>query len=761
MVITLYWLCDIETSDRLWVGETAWMLSRLQREGYPIDGGLVVSGQVWREFLKRFDNSTSLLADFPASSLHLDIDNPRSLQLVAQQSRQAIGQIPFSQEWLSELKKAIEGLDTPCLRVQSSLATPLTFKKPFSSLIEPQICDNSPESLELAIKQIWGQLFSAKSLFYWQRLGLGIEQLNLAVLIQPLTNAIASGTATLTPNSFEIEATYGLGESLRWGEVLPDRFTLDPRTGSLIHQELGHKIRAYRLKDNIKENALEAYVLSPGEQEQYCLNQSTLSALFPVLKRLSQDNLSGISLEWILRKSHNSQLPPLAIAQVIPAMSVPLTPPSASPEPKTSRNHQPLLKGIAAAPGRIHALTQVIEEGMLPDPSLAKQNIIVTREINPSQLSWLKNAAGVITELGGMTSHAAILARELEIPAVVGVSGATNLLRTGDSIIIDGQKGEIYRYLGQEEAVYPYQSVAPKPIVTSGFHPIATKLMVNLSQPSSLIKAMDLPVDGVGLLRSELMLLDLSSPNSVEQWLEQTPPFEIIEQLRQSIQEFTARFAPRPVFYRSFDGQSCQGVNPPSSKDCRGTAGYQIDPTLFDWELQALVQVQQQGYHNLHLILPFVRSVGEFRFCRRRVEQAGLLESDGFQLWIMAEVPSVIFELRDYVKAGVQGVAIGTNDLVPFLLGINRDHPQINDNSKPCPTALSNALKQLIEQCRELGIPCCLCGQVAIQYPYLIDQLIDWGITSISVEPEAIERTYQAIARAEQRLLLEIKRLKG
>lgn len=175
-------------------------------------------------------------------------------------------------------------------------------------------------------------------------------------------------------------------------------------------------------------------------------------------------------------------------------------------------------------------------------------------------------------------------------------------------------------------------------------------------------------------------------------------------------------------------------------------------------ELTALSHVQHAGYHNIRLILPFVRTVEEFAFCRRKVEQAGLTEIAEFELWIMAEVPSVLFLLPEYVKAGVQGISIGTNDLTQLLLGVDRDQAVLAKSFDEHHPVVMDAISRLIEMARKAGIPCSICGQAPALYPEIITKLVEWGITSISVEPEALQRTYQAILRAEQSLLLEAAR---
>jgi pyruvate,water dikinase len=283
--------------------------------------------------------------------------------------------------------------------------------------------------------------------------------------------------------------------------------------------------------------------------------------------------------------------------------------------------------------------------------------------------------------------------------------------------------------------------------------------MVNLSQSQLIEQVQSLPVDGVGLLRSELMMLNILEGKHPQEWLIAGRKAELLELLSEQIKQFARTFSPRPIFYRSLDYLPHDLLLSQSSiLGDRGVFSYMQNPAVFELELQALAIVQASGYRNINLLLPFVRTVEEFIFCRHKVEQAGLMQISQFQLWIMAEVPSILFLLPEYIKAGVMGISIGTNDLTQLLLGIDREQGKLGrifDESHP---AVMKAISQLIKMSQAGGIPCSICGQAPALYPEIIDQLIAWGITSISVEPEAVDRTYKAIARAEQRLILAAAR---
>jgi pyruvate,water dikinase len=803
----LYWLDQIQPSERPLVGNQAFNLSQLLQRGYPVVPGFVVPAIAFWEFMEILGKSEPMLTDLPHSSFHVDVDNPRQLQLIAQQIRQKIKAADLSPVWTSTLLTAAEVVQAPAMILRPSVSrrsTQLQVGKlkvegsqelqvskwnvegsnlsssnlqcsnlQFSDLepfgiLESHTCLRQPEALVLSLKRVWAELFCARSLFYWQRNDIELQQLNLAVLVQPLWNAIASGTLIVDPAEWSIQATWGFPEALTKGEVLPDSYPLEPETGTVKSQRLGRKTRAYRLckeheYSSLAESALQAYILSEKQQKQYALEEKYLKYLIDLAQQLVTELGPVFSLEWTVCQTPESSEPQVYITRVLFQSRAVRSEPSLSTQPSTPS----LLRGLPAAGGRVTAPAQVLTRESHSLEAMLPGRILVTQSVAPDWLPWLRQAVGVVTEQGGMTCHAAIIARELGIPAVVCATGVTQMIQTGESLLVDGDHGEIYRVNGLSSEIERSRQLNSY----YAFPPIATQLNVNLSQPDSLERIVNLPVDGVGLLRSELMMLNALDNLHPSEWLRQGRSSELRGRLTQLLIQFAAAFAPRPVFYRSLDWRSHEfqflggeasplkpEVNP--MLGLRGTLSYMSDPAYFDLELAALGQIYAYGYSNVHLMLPFVRTVEEFAFCRRRVEQAGLFDNPNFQLWIMAEVPSVLFLLPDYFKAGVQGISIGTNDLTQLLLAADRDQAQLGSALDGRHPAVMRALKQLIQTARSAGIPCSICGQAPAQYPEIIDSLVKWGITSISVDVSDVERTHSAIARAEQRLLLEAARQK-
>jgi pyruvate, water dikinase len=763
----LYWLDQIKIQDRAKVGVQAFYLSKIKQRGYPVLPGFVVEADVLRQLLENLHSSESLIADLPHSSLHLDVHNWRQLQQVAGRLRQEIISAIVPPHWVKTIFQAARQWQRSSLILRPSLALSNNQEmKNISGLLDPVFCPCEEEEIGIALKLLWSQLFRARSLLYWRSVGISLPTINLGVLVQPVDNAIASGVINTKSSAWDIEATWGLELAITNGEVLPDVYYIEPKTGVVIERQLGNKVLAYRLnhgdvfsaeqlQPTLDTNFLLAYVLEESQQQEYALPEEYLPELITVGNQVVAELGANLTMKWTIAQES------LATKLYITEVTVP------QPVNKSIQ----FIQGIGAARGKIIANAHIFNSSQKPI-QVPKGVILIAPVITPDCLSLLQDVAGIITEQGGLTSHGAILARELGIPAIVSATGATTLLQAGEKLLMDGDKGEVYR-LTENGKKFPSQEmeglINDEKIVN--YQPpnlpiIATKLLVNLSQGRLIEQVQPLPIDGVGLLRSELMMLNILEGKSPKQWLLAGKQAELLELLSEQIKQFARAFSPKPIFYRSLDWLSPDlpslSTDSPLSQSSilgdRGVFSYMQNPAVFELELQALAIVQKSGYRNINLLLPFVRSVEEFIFCRHKVEQAGLMQISQFQLWIMAEVPSILFLLPEYIKAGVAGISIGTNDLTQLLLGVDREQGKLGtifDESHP---AVMGAISQLIKMSQAGGIPCSICGQAPALYPEIIDKLIEWGITSISVEPEAVERTYQAIARAEQKLILAAAR---
>ena len=826
----LYWLGQIQPADRAEVGDKAYYLGLLEQRRFPIVPGFAVSAQVLRRFLSSLDWQEPLFADLPDSSLHVDVDHPRQLQAIAQKIRQAMLAAPLWDDWLAAVEAQVQQWQSPMVILRPSLGLSAgldpTFSGRMRGLLGSQICAANRGAIALALRLVWADLFRAKSLFVWQRSRLQLHQLHLGVLVQPIQDAVAAGTARVSPTDCEIQSIWGLGAALTWGELAPDRFVFsyapptsqEPDIESAAHpnlrpvvQQVHSKPYCYRLCQESaaapssllsSAAALRIELLAPSQQQQPSLSKSQLQALLALSHQVQQALGSSIDLEWTLGPLESSEPPQFQLTQLnvlfpctaaapgssaatLQAGDAPATNIQVIPETDAQATELLPLRGLAAAAGQVSAPVWVVEDLSQVPPDFPAGQLLVIPHLPPAWLGLMQRASGIITEQGGMTSHGAILAREMGVPAVVGVAGVTKILQTGEWVKVDGDRGLVYRLPSDPDRPpdMRHSRMAPLPVLqqeepaVSRLPRTQTQVMLALGQPVHLDAVASLPSAGVGLLRAEHLLLPLLHPGwSQAQHGRATPQDrlfregvmdlpqamgpEVAEAIAQKILPIAAAFAPRPVFYRSLDVRSQDFLGPlsrdlPSSPEpnptlgMHGTFSYKNSPAWFDAELLALRQVQQAGYTNLRLILPFVRGVEEVRFCRQRALEAGLWDAPDFQLWIMAEVPSVMFLLPELVQAGVQGIAIGSNDLAQLLLAADRDLPHLSEAFSPRHPAVQRAIQHLVQTARQLGIPCTLCGELPSQHLDLVEEWVRWGISALCVPPSAARSVQWAIVRAE------------
>jgi pyruvate,water dikinase len=367
----------------------------------------------------------------------------------------------------------------------------------------------------------------------------------------------------------------------------------------------------------------------------------------------------------------------------------------------------------------------------------------------------MKKACAIVTDHGGRTSHAAIVSRELGIPAVVGTENATKVLKTGEIVTVSGIKGEVYKG-GHIQAV-TIEKKKETHIKT------ATKVYVNLAQPDLAEKVAQKHVDGIGLLRAEFMIADIGI--HPKKMLHDHKRAAFVGKLAEQLEKFVKPFAPRPVIYRATDFKTneykaLQGgkeFEPEESNPMLGYRGayrYIHDPKVFEMELDAIKIVRNKhGLRNLWMMIPFVRTVQELIEVKKIIAAAGLHRTASFKLFMMVEIPANVILLDEFIKVGIDGVSIGSNDLTMLILGTDRDNSEVASEFDEQNPAVLWALEHTIKTAHKHGIMASICGQAPSVYPELTEKLVRWGVTSVSVSPDAVERTREIIAATEAKLL--------
>lgn len=286
----------------------------------------------------------------------------------------------------------------------------------------------------------------------------------------------------------------------------------------------------------------------------------------------------------------------------------------------------------------------------------------------------------------------------------------------------------------------------------------ATRVYVNLAEKEMARKASEMNVDGVGLLRAEFMMANIGV--HPKEAIKNKVQDKFIDKLAGDIEVFCKNFNPRPVVYRATDfktneyrslqgGKAWEPIEANPMLGYRGAFRYINSPEVFNLELQAIKKVREK-YKNLWLMIPFARSVEELRRVRRIVATEGLFEDTSFKFWMMVEIPVNVILIEDFIKVGIDGVSIGSNDLTMLTTGTDRDNAEVSSAFDERSPAVLWSLRRVIKNCNKYGVTSSICGQAPSTYEDLVKKLVKYGITSMSINPDAVNRVRQVVYEAEK-----------
>ncbi len=765
----VYWFNELDKNSLSVAGGKGANLGEMTQADFPVPPGFVVSAQAYHSFMQ----STRLDALVSAKTHGLDTEDSHKLQQVSDDIRAAMMEQQVPSEIRAEIVRAYNKLcgvslipathDEILVAVRSSATAEDLAEASFAGQNETYLNIQGADAVVQAVKRCWASLFGARSIYYRQDQGIDHVSVGLAAIVQKMVQSDKSGVMfTIEPMTNDrtkivIEGGFGLGEAIVSGAISPDHYVVDKNSNKIIEKRVFKQTMMI-----VRVGALTREEEVPEEmQEIQKMSDEEITTIASLGRRIENHYGKPQDIEWAIEGK---------AAYIV--QSRPVTTYKENQDGgKQSANQEVqggmdasqatvLLKGLGAAPGIATGSVKILKSSKEID-KIQKGDVLVAKMTSPDYVPAMKKAVAIITDEGGMTCHAAIVSRELGIPCMVGTSTATTTLKDGQVVTVDAKRGILYEGkvdFGAEVQAAP-ASMGGAPVITG------TKIYVNLAEPELADRVAGKNVDGIGLLRAEFMVAGLGvHPRKL---IAEGRQKEFVDALASGLRKACSAFFPRPVIYRATDFKTNEYRNLDGGEQYepkeenpmigfRGCFRYIKDPEVFNMELAAIKKVREEyGLTNLWLMIPFVRTLHEYKLCKKLVKASGLHQNKDFKLGIMCEVPSTAILAEEFCQLGVDFMSIGSNDLTQLTLGLDRDSSLVAEDFDERDPAVIKSIERVIKACHKYGVKVSCCGQAPSVYPEFAEALVRFGIDSVSVNPDVIDVTRKTVASAEQKVLLE------
>ena len=782
------WLEELNSQDVDLVGgknaSLGEMIQSLKQEGVQVPDGFATTADAYWEFIEENKIKEKIQS-------HLDQldENDQSLAEVGQLIRRLFLEGHFPEAVEKSIRAAYDELSQRYdesevdVAVRSSATAEDLPEASFAGQQETFLNVSSETELLEACRKCYASLFTNRAINYRQEQGFDHMQVALSVGVQKMVRSDKAGAGVMFsidpetgfPNVVLISAAWGLGENVVQGAVTPDQYTvfkplLERKSHPIIDKRKGSKEKkmVYTAEGSDKTENIDT---SGKERQAFVLEDSEILHLARWAKAIESHYGKPMDMEW----AKDGETGELYIVQARPETVQSQKSSGSLKTYKLKETGNKLVEGLsigdAIAAGKVCRILNVEDIDQVEDDS-----ILVTEMTDPDWGPVIKRVAGIITDYGGRTCHAAIVSRELGIPAIVGSGEATRILESGQEVTVscaEGDQGNVYEGILDFEALEVNLEEVPE---------TKTQIMMNIASPAAAFRWWKLPAQGIGLARMEFIINnivkihpmalvhydELEDSKAWKQIRNLTQGYEdkreyFVDQLSLGIAKIAASQHPHPVIVRMSDfktneyanligGQSFEPKEENPMLGFRGASRYYSDRYRegFALECRAIKRVREEiGFDNVLIMIPFCRTPQEADRVMEVLAQNGLKRGEkGLEVYVMCELPSNVLLAEQFAQR-FDGFSIGSNDLTQLVLGVDRDSAELAHLFDERNEAVKMAIERAIAAAHEGGCKVGICGQAPSDYPDFAAFLVEAGIDSISLNPDSVIQVKYKIAEYE------------
>lgn len=742
------WFSELNKDSGAVAGGKGANLAEIFNLKIPVPPGFVVTAQAYDYFIKkaRLDEKIkNILAK-------IDYENTEQLDESTKQIRELIINSEFPKEMREEIIEAYEDLsltdynaeesealdileavqEPVFVAVRSSATTEDLAEASFAGQQDTYLNVKGNEELIKKVKECFASLFTSRATYYRIKKGFKHEQASLAVVVQKMINSDKSGVMfSKDPNrrseNVVMEAVFGLGEGIVSGRITPDKYEVSKELEILDKKISDKKIALTR--NSAGENI--TIKLKEEKSKEQVLTTHEIKSLAEYSLILEDHYKKPQDIEFAVENSK------IFIVQTRPITTL---------EKRFEKTEhlelkgEIILTGLAASPGIASGEVKIVRE--LKDLQKIKGgNILVTEMTNPDMVVTMQKSAGIVTDEGGLTAHAAIVSREMGIPCIVGTRGATAKLKDGEIITLDAYSGKIYKGKISETKQKEIEPVTAQ---------TKTKIKVIVDLPTFASRAAKTNIKSIGLTRIEGIIAESGKhPNYFLQKNKIKDYEEIIFKGISEIGKYFLEIWVRTSDIRSDEFRNLEGApKEVEANPMLGMHGIRFsikNPEILKAELKALQKVAKQGI-KIGILLPQVISVEEVKKVRQTLKEINFSDA---KLGVMVETPASVQIINDLCAEGINFISFGTNDLTQYILAIDRGNEQVQHLYNEMHPAILKQLEYVIRVCKKNNVETSICGQAGSKKE-MVNFLVEKGIDSISVNADAAKEISEYVKKIEE-----------